>query len=89
MPVNYTFETPYETPIDSSQSTNLLANIRSSDPTKNVSLAVQGVTEAPPAVEGNLTVKPDGSYTFAPAKGFSGEWRPAWSPAARGGTACS
>ena len=73
VPVNYTFETPFETSIDSDKSTNLLADVRSSDPARKMRLVVKAVIKDPPPSEGNVTVKPDGSYVFVPAKGFFGE----------------
>lgn len=79
VPVNYTFQTPYETPIDSSKSSNLLADIQSSDPSKPMKLVVKGTIKSPPPSEGNVTVQPDGTYTFTPAANFSGE--PAHAPA--------
>lgn len=74
VPANYTFETPFETPLNSEQSSNLLADIQSSDPSKPMKLVVKGVLKAPLPSEGNVTVEPDGNYTFVPAPGFSGEW---------------
>lgn len=81
VPSNYTFETHYETPISSNQTSNLLAGIQSADPSRPIQLVVKGVKTAPPAGEGSVAVAPDGSYTFVPAPGFSGErvaWPAAW-----------
>ena len=71
-PSNYTFQTPYQTPTDSDKTSNLLADIQPDDPKRPVKLVVKGLLKAPAPTEGNVTVKPDGTYTFVPAPGFSG-----------------
>lgn len=75
VPSNFTFQTPYETPTNSAQTSNLLADIQSDDPTRPMKLVVKGLLKQPQASEGTVEVKPDGTYTFTPAKGFSGEGR--------------
>lgn len=75
VPTNKTNETPFETPLESQQSANLLADIQSSDPSRPMKLMVKALKKAPPPSEGSVTVQPDGNYTFVPAPGFSGGGR--------------
>jgi hypothetical protein len=70
-PANYTHVGLYDTPF--TPSTNLLlARVNSSNPDAN--LTVVGIISPPNSSDGNVTVEPNGNFTFFPNPGWYGEF---------------